>query len=73
MSARNDETQVLSLGEVAAHFGCKTWQIRRLFERKLMAEPPRFGMFRMLRRSQLGEVEAALKKGGYLPVLVESK
>lgn len=68
-----DESQFATLGEVAVYFGLKVWQIRRLFERRLLPEPPRFGQNRMVKRSQFPAVEAALRKGGYLRDLVESK
>jgi hypothetical protein len=57
----------LSIGEAAARLGVATWQLRRLYERKLLPEPPRIGPFRVLPAGDLPAAEAALRQAGYLP------
>jgi DNA-binding transcriptional MerR regulator len=42
------ESPYLTLGAAAQRLGCQAWQIRRLFERGLLPEPPRVGAYRVL-------------------------
>lgn len=58
--------KMLTLGQVAKHFGVRTWQVDRLFSRKLLPEPQRVGILRVIPESQLPDVEKALRAGGYL-------
>jgi hypothetical protein len=60
-------TPYLTLGQVARHFGCQLWQVRRVFERGLLEEPARVGAFRVIAREELHRLERALREGGYLP------
>ncbi|GAC1473162.1 MAG: hypothetical protein NVSMB9_21340 [Isosphaeraceae bacterium] len=61
-------------GDIARRFGCSEHQVRRLFTRGLLPEPPRFGPFRLIPASQLDQVEASLREAGYLrSELVEAK
>ena len=55
-----------SLGEVAKRFGCQLWQVRRLFERGILPEPPRVGQYRVIPEGDLSRVEEALRSVGYL-------
>ncbi len=57
----------LTLGAVAKRFGCRQWQVRRLFERGLLPEPPRVGAYRVIAEADLPAVEDALRRAGYLP------
>jgi hypothetical protein len=61
------------IGVVAEHFS-RTFgtpvtakQIRSLIERGELPEPAQLGPFQMFRGDDLPQVEAALRKGGYLP------
>jgi hypothetical protein len=58
---------VLTIGAVARHFGCQSWQVRRLFESGKLPEPPRVGAYRVISPEDLPRVEAALRAVGYLP------
>jgi hypothetical protein len=62
----------LTLGAVARHFACQTWQIRRLFERNLLPPAARVGSYRVIAREDLSLVENALRAAGYLPARTES-
>ena len=60
-------TAPLTIGAVARHFGCRTWQVRRLFERGLLPQAPRVGAYRVVAAGDLPAVEEALRQAGYLP------
>ena len=57
---------VLTLGGVARRYGCRVWQVRRVFERGFLPEPTRFGIYRIVHERDLPQVEAALRAAGYL-------
>jgi DNA-binding transcriptional MerR regulator len=57
----------LTLGAVARHFGCRPWQVRRLFESGKLPEPRRVGAYRVFTPDELPRIEAALRQAGYLP------
>jgi hypothetical protein len=57
----------ISLGVVARKFGLPVWKIRRLFERQLLPEPGRIGLYRVVTTDDLPVIEAALRAAGYLP------
>jgi hypothetical protein len=56
-----------SLGAVARRFGVAVWQVRRLYERRILPEPPRVGAYRVIFPGDLPRIEAALREAGYLP------
>jgi DNA-binding transcriptional MerR regulator len=58
---------ILTIGEVAQHFGCRPWQIRRAILRGLLEEPPRVGAYRVFTPEDLPRIQAALRSAGYLP------
>jgi DNA-binding transcriptional MerR regulator len=60
------KTPYLTIGDVAKHFGCQAWQVRRLFERGLLPQAPRVGAYRVVAAADLPLVEAALRRAGYL-------
>jgi hypothetical protein len=60
------------LGTAARHFGCQVWQLRRLYESGILAEPPRVGAFRVVTEADLPAIEAALREAGYLPAREEA-
>ncbi len=62
-----DEPNAMTLGDVARHVGCRPWQVRRLYERGLLPEPPRVGPYRVVHPRDLAAVTAALHDAGYLP------
>lgn len=63
----------LTVGDVARRYGCGEHHVRRLFTRGILPEPPRFGPFRRIPVEQLGRVEAALRKAGYIAETQESE
>jgi hypothetical protein len=54
-------------GALARRFGCREWQVRRLFERGILPEPPRVGCYRFVPSENVPAVEAALLRARYLP------
>lgn len=70
-------TAPLTIGAVTRHFAqlfpqanLRPWQVRRLFERGLLPEPPRVGAYRVIDSRDLPKVREALVRAGYLPVEV---
>lgn len=62
------EKQHLTVGEVAELFpGLQSWQVRRIYERKLLPEPPRLGSTRAIPRADIPKVIDALKAAGFWP------
>jgi DNA-binding transcriptional MerR regulator len=57
----------LTIGDVARHFGCETWQVRRVITTGRVPEPPRLGAYRVFYPSDLPHIETALRAAGYLP------
>jgi DNA-binding transcriptional MerR regulator len=62
----------LTIGAVAQRVGCRPWQIRRLFERGLLPEPPRVGAYRVVPVADLPKIIDALREAGYLPKEAEA-
>jgi hypothetical protein len=60
-------TRYYTLGDIARRHGCFVWQLRKLFERKLLPEPTRIGIYRVVAEEDLPAVEKALKDAGYIP------
>ena len=56
----------MTVPEVARHFGCPAWAVRNLYTRKILPEPPRAGLVRLIDRMDLPKVEEALLNAGYL-------
>jgi hypothetical protein len=56
----------LTIGAIARHFGCATWQVRRLFERGLLPLAARVGQYRVVSTENLPAVQQALERAGYL-------
>jgi DNA-binding transcriptional MerR regulator len=61
---------VYTIGDLAKHFGCQPWQVRRVFERGLLPPAQRLGAYRVMFAADLPQVEEALRKCGYLPQAV---
>jgi hypothetical protein len=61
------DDEVLTLGDVGRRHGLPTWKVRRVYERKFLSEPRCLGNYRMIRASELGALEEALRQAGYLP------
>jgi hypothetical protein len=59
-------THYLTIGAVANHFGCQSWQVRRLFERGHLPPALRVGAYRVIPVADLHLVEDALREAGYL-------
>jgi hypothetical protein len=58
--------QTYTLGDLARRYGLPTWKVRRLFERGLLEEPGRAGMYRVVTEADLPAVEEALVRAGYI-------
>jgi hypothetical protein len=56
----------ITLGAVARRLNVDLWQVRRLYERRILPEPPRVGQFRVVTEADLPTIEAALREAGYL-------
>jgi len=56
----------LTTGEIAAFYGVGDWQVRRAVD-ALGQQIPRAGLYRLIPRSMLGQVEAELRRRGWLP------
>jgi hypothetical protein len=56
----------MTTAEVGRELGMTTWQVRRLFERRLLAEPARCGPYRAIRRVDLPKIRRAAAAAGYL-------
>lgn len=63
---------VLTTREVADLLVSTEWRVRRLFEDGTLPDPPRFGRARMIPRTALPAVVAALQARGWLPPNAES-
>jgi len=59
--------ELLTMGQAAQRLHCQVWHIRRLYERGILPEPPRFGRYRTVRSADLAEIERLLCEHGYLP------
>jgi hypothetical protein len=57
---------LLSTGQAAREIGVQHWQLVRLYVRKLVPEPARFGRYRAVRPADLDKLREAAKKAGYL-------
>jgi hypothetical protein len=55
-----------TVGEVAQQFGCREWQVRRIFERRLVPPARRIGQYRIITAEEMPAIEAALRSAGYL-------
>ena len=67
-----NEHPFLTIGQVAAHCEVEPWQVRRLFERKLLPAAARVGAYRVIARDDLPRVTEALRQAGYLPATQEA-
>jgi DNA-binding transcriptional MerR regulator len=56
----------LTIGAAAGRFGVAAWQVRRLYERGILPPAERIGPYRVIDPADLPEVEAALRRAGYL-------
>lgn len=61
------DTAVMTLGDIARLFGRPIWMVRRCFERGLLPEPARLGVYRVVPAADLPLVEDAMRRAGYLP------
>ncbi len=52
---------------VARFFGVEPWQVRRLYERRLLPPPARVGAYRVIDPADLPCIATALRAAGYLP------
>ena len=58
--------EYVTLGEIAGRYGCQLWQVRRLFERKIVPEARRIGNYRVVPEMELPGIESALARAGYI-------
>lgn len=59
-------SRILTIGQVAQHFGVDAWQVRALFTRGYLPEGQRVGAYRVFTETDLPSVEVALNSAGYL-------
>ena len=64
--------EFLTLGEIACRYGCQLWQVRRLFERKIVPEARRIGNYRVVPEVELPDIESALLHAGYIAAPVNA-
>jgi hypothetical protein len=64
-------SEQMILGAVAAHFGCRPWQVRRLYERGILPPARRIGLHRVVAPDELPQIETALRVARYLPLPAE--
>jgi hypothetical protein len=48
-----------TVGAAARRYGCRPWQVRRLFERGLLPPAPRVGAYRVFATADLPHIERA--------------
>lgn len=58
--------ELMTTGEVATLFGCQSWQVARIFELKLLPEPPRVNRGRVMTRADLPKIKKKLIERGFL-------
>jgi len=56
----------LSLGELGDTLGVQSWRIARLFELRIVPEPPRIGRRRLIPKAMVAEIVDALRARGWL-------
>jgi hypothetical protein len=61
----------LTVTDVALALNCRPWQVRRVFERKLLPEPRRIRRYRIFWDDDLPAIERILRQIGYLPARKE--
>ena len=61
-------TEFLTVPDVAELLSVEPWRVRRLFEDKTLAEPPRLGIQRAVPRSLIPTIASELQMRGWLPV-----
>lgn len=62
----NDDTP-MTIGELARRLGIPVWKVRRLYERGLLPEPARIGIYRMVSVRDIPTIKEKLRVAGYLP------
>jgi hypothetical protein len=62
----------LTLGQAAKQIGCKRWQLQRAFDRELLPDPQRIGLFRVVAAEELPQIKLALQQCGYLRAVCEA-
>ena len=55
----------MSLPEAARRLQCPDWQVRNVFTRGVLPEPPRAGLTRVISERDLPKIEKALCELGY--------
>ena len=58
---------LLSIGQVAARLGVKAHNLRRVFTRGFLPEPPRIGTYRLFNEADLPLIKEGLQRAGFLP------
>jgi DNA-binding transcriptional MerR regulator len=65
-TANTNTSSVLTLVDVCRLLGAHPWQLRKLYDRKLLPLPRRAGRYRVYSVDDLPLLEKALRKAGYL-------
>jgi DNA-binding transcriptional MerR regulator len=61
----------MTIGAVAEHFGCRPWQVRRLYESGRLPPAARVGAYRIIDPADLPRIETELLKAGYIKPAAE--
>jgi excisionase family DNA binding protein len=64
MSAKTTIDEVMGVGEAARRLGVDTWELRRLYEKGQLPDPPRIGRHRLIRGSELPRLRDLLREAG---------
>lgn len=67
MSAKNS-SPYLTTGELGDALGVQAWRIARIFEKKIISEPPRVAGRRLIPKAMIPVIVDALRARDWLPV-----
>jgi hypothetical protein len=57
--------EIITTTEAAKLLGVEPWRVRRLFELRVLVEPPRLGGQRAIPRSMIADIAVALRERGW--------
>jgi hypothetical protein len=66
MTVATERRILITLGQMAARFGVREWQLRKTISRGFLPEPARAGQLRVFEPADAPAVEKALREAGYL-------
>ena len=59
-------SQIFTTGDIARTLATDEWRVRRLFESRVLPEPPRFGGKRAISSAMIPDIVDALRERGWL-------